>query len=74
MKYAIRRAIVGVVSIPLIAGAYLFLNLFLIYLGAEPQYTVEDAFYNGIEIGIVSAVFFTFSPQILRFVDRITMV
>jgi hypothetical protein len=70
MKYAIRRALVGIVSIPFVAGAYLFLNLLLIALGAEAQYTVEDAFYNGIEIGIVIAIILTFYPQFTRLVDK----
>jgi hypothetical protein len=55
-----------------VAGAYLFLNVLLIALGADAQYSVEDAFYNGIEIGIVSAVMFTFSPQVSRLLNRIT--
>jgi hypothetical protein len=71
MKFLIRRFLVGLISIPFVAGAYLFLNLFLIYLGAEPQYTVEDAFYNGIEIGIVVALVITFYPQFSRFLDKL---
>ncbi len=74
MKYVIRRAIVGVVSIPLIAGAYVFLYLLLLLAGAESNATLTESFNNGLFIGVTSAVFFTFSPQILRFVDRITMV
>ena len=71
MKFVIRRAIVGIVSIPFVAGAYLFLNLFLIYLGADPQYTVEDAFYNGVEIGIVVALILAFYPQFSKFVNKL---
>lgn len=71
MKFVIRRLIVGIVSIPFVAGAYLFLNLLLIALGAEAQYTVEDAFYNGIEIGIVVALILVFYPQFSRFVDKL---
>ena len=71
MKFLIRRALVGIVSIPFVAGAYLFLNLLLIALGADAQYTVEDAFYNGIEIGIVIALVITFYPQFSRFLDKL---
>jgi hypothetical protein len=71
MKFVIRRLTVGIVSIPFVAGAYVFLNLFLIYLGADPQYTVEDTFYNGIEIGIVVALILTFYPQFTKFVDKL---
>lgn len=74
MKYVIRRALVGVIAIPVVAGAYVFLNLSLIALGADPQYTVEDTYYNGLEIGIVSAFFFAFATQFSRFLDRITNV
>lgn len=73
MKYSIRRALVGVISIPLIAGAYVFLYLLLLLVGAEPNLSVEAAFHNGFLIGITSAVFFTFATQILRLVDRITI-
>lgn len=71
MKYAIRRAIVGLISIPLIAGAYVFLYLCLLLAGAEATIGVEGAFNNGLLIGIVSAIFFTFYPQISRLLDRV---
>jgi hypothetical protein len=74
MKYVIRRALVGVVSIPLIAGAYVFLYLLLLLAGAEPNLNVEGAFDNGILIGITTAIFFTFATQFSRLLDRITSV
>lgn len=72
MKFVIRRFILGVVLIPFIAGAYVFLNLTLILLGADPQYSVEDSFYNGLEIGIVLAIVITFYPQFSKFVEKLT--
>ena len=71
MKFLIRRFLVGLISIPFVAGAYLFLNLLLIALGAEAQYTVEDAFYNGIEIGIVVALILVFYPQFSKVLDKV---
>ena len=71
MKYAIRRAIVGVVSIPLIAGAYTFLYLLLLVAGAEPGQTLAETFNFGVVIGITSAIFLTFYPQFSRFLDRL---
>lgn len=71
MKYAIRRSIVGIVSIPFVAGAYVFLNLYLLLLGADPIYSVEDAFYNGVQIGVVVALIFAFYPQFSKFVNKL---
>lgn len=71
MKYAIRRAIVGVISIPLIAGAYVFLYLLLLLAGAEPTATLTESFNNGLFIGLTSAVFFAFYPQISNTLDKL---
>jgi hypothetical protein len=71
MKYAIRRAVVGVISIPLIAGAYVFLYLLLLLAGAEPTIGVEESFNNGFLIGLTSAVFFTFYTQIANTLDKL---
>ena len=70
MKYVVRRLAVGVISIPLIAGAYVFLYLLLILSGAEPTIGVEGAFSNGLLIGFTSAVFFAFYPQISNTLDK----
>jgi hypothetical protein len=72
VKFTIRRAIVGVISIPLLAGAYVFFYLLLLLAGAEPTVTLTESFNNGLLIGITSAVFFTFAPRILHLIDRIT--
>jgi hypothetical protein len=72
MKYVIRRAIVGIVSIPFVAGAWVFLYLLLLLAGAEPNQTIEDTFNNGMFIGVTLAVVFAFYPQFSRLVDRLT--
>lgn len=70
MKYAIRRAVVGVISIPLIAGAWVFFYLLLLLAGAEPSQTLTETFNNGLLIGFTCAVFFTFYPKIAIFLDK----
>lgn len=71
MKYVIRRLAVGVISIPLIAGAYVFLYLMLLIAGAEASIGVEEAFNNGLLIGLTSAVFFAFYPQFSNALDKL---
>lgn len=72
MKYAIRRAVVGVISIPLVAGAFVFFYLLLLLSGAEATATLTETFGNGLLIGFTTAIFFTFYPQISKFLDKIT--
>jgi hypothetical protein len=71
MKFVIRRLAVGLISIPLIAGAYVFLYLCLLLAGAEATIGVSGAFDNGLLIGLTSAVFFTFYPQISKVLDKV---
>ena len=70
MKYAIRRAIVGVISIPLVAGAYTFFYLTLLLMGAEPTSSLSDTYANGINIAIVIAIILTFFPQFTKLVNK----
>ncbi len=71
MKFYIRRAVAGIISIPFVAGAWVFLYLVLILLGGEPQQTISDTFNNGLMIGTLVAVMFTFAPQFDKFVSRL---
>ena len=72
MKFYIRRAIAGLVSIPLVAGAWCFVYLALIVVGGEPTQSVAETFSNGITLGIVVAVMLTFAPQVSKFITRIS--
>lgn len=72
MKFYIRRAVAGIVSVPFVAGAWVFFYLMLIVLGGEPQQTISDTFNNGLMIGAIVAVMFTFAPQFNKFVSKIT--
>lgn len=71
MKYSIRRALVGILSIPFVAGAYTFVYLALVLLGAEPGNTLTDVYATGINIAIVVALILTFYPQFSKFVNKL---
>lgn len=71
MKYSIRRALVGILSIPFVAGAYTFVYLALVLLGAEPGNTLTDVYATGINIAIVVALMLTFYPQIAKVLDKV---
>lgn len=70
MKYAIRRALLGIVSIPFVAGAYTFLYLTLLLLGAEPGQSISETFFIGCQIAFVFAIILTFYPQFTKLVDK----
>lgn len=72
MKFYIRRAVVGVLAVPAVSGAYVFGYLGLMLLGAENSLKIEEIWNNGMLIGVVCAVMLTFSPQVSRLVDRLT--
>ncbi len=71
MKFAIRRLIAGVIAIPVVAGTYLALYLFILLAGAEPSDTVENVFFAGVKIGITLAVALVFYPQIAKVLDKV---
>ena len=70
MKFVIRRLILGIVSIPFVAGAWVFLYLLLLLAGAEPNQTISETFYNGVNIAVVLALVLAFYPQFSRLVDK----
>lgn len=71
MKFYIRRAVAGIVSIPFVAGAWVFFYLLLLLGGAEPSQSLGETFANGVNIGIIVAVFFTFAPQVNKFLSKV---
>ena len=71
MKFYIRRAVVGTLSIPFVAGAWCFVYLAFILVGGEPQQTIDETFSNGLLVGIVLAIAFTFAPQIARLMEKL---
>lgn len=72
LKFYIRRAVVGLISIPFVAGAWCFTYLSLIILGGEPQQTIDETFDNGLMLGWILAFMFTFAPQVSRLMKKIT--
>ena len=62
MKYVIRRAVLGAVATPLVAFAWVMFTAVLIGLGAEPTASVNQVWNDGLWLGIISAVVFTFGP------------
>jgi hypothetical protein len=71
MKYVIRRAVFGLVALPLVAGAYVFGYLVLASLANNNPLTLDEIWNNGLLIGSVSAVAFAFATQIDRFVSKV---
>ena len=72
MKYYIRRAVAGLVSIPFVAGAWCFVYLALVVAGGEPTQSIAETFSNGLTLGVVVAVMLTFAPQVSKFITRIS--
>jgi len=72
MKYVIRRAILGVVSIPVVAGTYVALYAFLVLAGADSWMSFDEVFANGVNIAIVVAIILVFYPQFSRLVDKLS--
>lgn len=65
MKFYIRRAVVGAVAVPVVAGIYFAGYAVLIGLGAEPTNTPQGVWENGIGLGWLLAIGFTFAPQLI---------
>jgi hypothetical protein len=64
MKFVIRRAVVSVIAMPVVAGAYVMLNAVLIGLGAEPTATASECFITGLFLAGGLGVLFTFGRQL----------
>lgn len=71
MKFVVRRAVVGFLSVPLVAGVYTLFFTWLVLAGGEPNATPEQVFKNGIGLGVVVAVMLVFAPQLGKFLTRV---
>jgi hypothetical protein len=69
MKFYIRRAVLGVIATPVIAGIYFAGYALLVGAGADPTATPAEVWNNGLMIGAMLAVAFTFFPQV-RMIER----
>lgn len=66
MKFVIRRAVAGVILIPLMAVAYTLLYATLVILGGEPTSSIQQVFATGIGIGVIAGVAFQFLHKFIR--------
>jgi type III secretory pathway component EscT len=71
MKYVIRRAVLGAIAVPVVAGTYVFVYVLLGSLANDLSLTLDEIWNNGLLIGIVSAIAFAFATQIDKFVSRL---
>lgn len=72
MKFYIRRAVAGVIAVPVVAVAWTAVYFMLLVIGGEPQQTIGETFQNGLFLGGVLAVVFTFAPQFNKLIDKIS--
>jgi hypothetical protein len=71
MKFYIRRAVAGVIAVPVVAVAWCAVYFMLLVIGGEPSQTIGETFQNGLLIGWVLAVAFTFAPQFSKLIDKL---
>lgn len=71
VKFVIRRAVLGLVALPVIAGTYVFGYVVLASLANSMPLTLDEVFNNGILIGSVCAVAFAFATQLDKFSARL---
>jgi hypothetical protein len=70
VKFVFRRAVVGLIALPVFAGAYvLAYGLFGAYTSGL-SLTVSEAWANGFMIGTVCVIAFMFSTQLDNLVSK----
>ena len=71
MKYVIRRAVIGLIAMPIVAGVYFLGYAVLVGLGAEPGMTASETWDTGMGIAFMVAIAFAFWTQINNWLDKI---
>lgn len=71
MKFYIRRAVAGVLAVPVVAFAYVAGYAVLVGAGAGATSTVEQAWGNGLVFGGIVAILFTFLPQTTKVFEKL---
>lgn len=71
MKFYIRRAVAGIVLSPVVAFAYVVGYAILVGAGAGATSTVSQAWGNGLVLGGIVAVLFTFLPQVNKVFEKL---
>lgn len=70
MKFVIRRAVLGVIALPVFAGAYVLAYGLFGSLTSGLSLTVSEAWANGFMIGTVCVIAFMFSTQLDNLVSK----
>jgi len=70
VKFVIRRAVVGLIALPLFAGAYVLAYGLFGSLTSGLSLTVSEAWANGFTIGTACLVVFIFSTQFDKLVSK----
>jgi hypothetical protein len=71
MKFVFRRAVLGLVALPVVAALYVVGYALLGLLGAGMTATPSEAWANGLLIASVAVVVFVFSTQLNRVASRL---
>jgi hypothetical protein len=65
------RGLVGLITLPFVAGAYVFVYIAIGFLGGSFSSTIEEVWENGLLIGVVWAVFLVFYPVITKLLNKV---
>jgi predicted transporter len=65
------RGLVGLATLPFVAGAYVFIYLVIGSLTNNFSSTIQEVCQNGLLIGAVWAVFLVFYPVITKLLDKL---
>lgn len=71
MKFVIRRAVAGLLLMPVVAGLYVAGYAVLVGLGAGATTDLSGVVANGVLVGWVFAFAFAFWTQLMKFAERI---
>ncbi len=71
MKFYFRRAVVGLIAVPFVAGAYLFAYALMVGAGAGASSSASEVWATGLWIGGLGAVFLTFAPQVMNLARKV---
>jgi len=71
MKFVIRRAVAGVLLMPVVAGLYVAVYAVLVGAGANPTADFTAVVGNAVVIGWAFVVVFAFWTQIQKFAEKV---
>jgi hypothetical protein len=72
LKFTIRRAVVGLIALPIVAGTYVFIVVLVGSLNNTLSgLSLNTIWNNGLLIGSVSAIAFAFATQIDKLMGRL---